>query len=145
MFFISLTPSCLPLYHLAYVVVCSQAGIISPVQQILDLRCLEMMRLLENEATRLSLRLRDIARSSLSYLFNPYTHYLYRKSVGLSGRTLRKIPFLAHALYIQVRMRVCIVCGDHKITGCRRAAGAYNPTLPPIGSACTSRTGVHIE
>ncbi|CAI8038854.1 Pachytene checkpoint protein 2 homolog [Geodia barretti] len=62
-----------------------RAGIISPVQQILDLRCLEMMRLLENEATRLSLRLRDIAR----------------KSVGLSGRTLRKIPFLAHALYIQ--------------------------------------------
>ena len=71
----------LPLFHLPYVVVCSQAGIISPVQQILDLRCLEMMRLLENEATRLSLRLRDIARSSLSlslsYLFNPYTHYHY--------------------------------------------------------------------
>ena len=40
----------------------TQAGIISPVQQILDLRCLEMMRLLENEATRHSLRLRDIAR-----------------------------------------------------------------------------------
>ena len=39
-----------------------QTGIISPVQQILDLRCLEMMRLLENEATRHSLRLRDIAR-----------------------------------------------------------------------------------
>lgn len=27
----------------------------------------------------------------------------YRKSEGLSGRILRKLPFLAHALYIQVR------------------------------------------
>jgi hypothetical protein len=26
----------------------------------------------------------------------------YRQSEGLSGRTLRKIPFLAHAYYVQV-------------------------------------------
>ena len=29
---------------------------------------------------------------------------LFRKSEGLSGRTLRKLPFLAHALYIQVSL-----------------------------------------
>lgn len=28
--------------------------------------------------------------------------FYYRKSEGLSGRVLRKLPFLAHALYIQV-------------------------------------------
>ena len=39
-----------------------QAGIITPAQQILDLKCLEMMRLMENDATRLSLKLREIAR-----------------------------------------------------------------------------------
>ena len=49
-------------------------------------RSLEVMRYMENDATRVSLQLRDI-----SY-----------KSEGLSGRTLRKLPFLAHALYCQV-------------------------------------------
>ena len=44
------------------------------------------MRFMENDATSLSLKLRDIAS----------------QSVGLSGRTLRKLPFLAHALYAQV-------------------------------------------
>ena len=34
--------------------------------------------------------------------------FSHRKSVGLSGRTLRKIPFLAHALYIHVCMSVII-------------------------------------
>jgi hypothetical protein len=28
--------------------------------------------------------------------------FSYRQSEGLSGRTLRKIPFLAHAYYVQV-------------------------------------------
>jgi len=28
--------------------------------------------------------------------------FCYRRSEGLSGRVLRKLPFLAHALYIQV-------------------------------------------
>ena len=44
------------------------------------------MRYMENDATSLSLRLRDIAS----------------KSVGLSGRTLRKLPFLALALFAEV-------------------------------------------
>ena len=39
-----------------------RVGIIQPNRQILDLRALEIMRFTENEATRLSLRLRDIAR-----------------------------------------------------------------------------------
>ena len=122
MFFISLTPSCLPLYHLAYVVVCSQAGIISPVQQILDLRCLEMMRLLENEATRLSLRLRDIARSSLSLLFVQSIHSLSLQEECWSEWTYsQKDPFpcpcSVHSskLWQCFRMRVCVVCSDIQI------------------------------
>lgn len=39
-----------------------QTGIISPSQQILDLRALEVVRYLENDATKHSLRLREIAQ-----------------------------------------------------------------------------------
>ncbi|PFX21678.1 Pachytene checkpoint protein 2-like [Stylophora pistillata] len=56
-----------------------RAGIISPVQQILGIS------FVHNDATNLSLELLEIAR----------------KSHGLSGRTLRRIPFLAHARHIQ--------------------------------------------
>lgn len=62
-----------------------RAGIISPVQQILGIRDLEVLRFVHNDATNLSLELLEIAR----------------KSHGLSGRTLRKIPFLAHARHVQ--------------------------------------------
>ncbi|XP_077982391.1 pachytene checkpoint protein 2 homolog [Glandiceps talaboti] len=62
-----------------------RTGIISPAQQLMDMRGLEVMRFIENDATRLSLKLREIA-------INSY---------GLSGRTLRKLPFLAHAMYLQ--------------------------------------------
>ncbi|PIK61821.1 pachytene checkpoint 2-like protein [Apostichopus japonicus] len=62
-----------------------RTGIISPSQQILDLRALEVVRYLENDATKHSLRLREIAQ----------------ESYGLSGRTLRKLSFLAHALFIR--------------------------------------------
>ncbi|XP_077862003.1 pachytene checkpoint protein 2 homolog [Saccoglossus kowalevskii] len=61
--------------------------IIQPLQQLLDLRALEVMEFKENDATKLSMRLWEIAN----------------QSHGLSGRTLRKLPFLAHALYIQTR------------------------------------------
>ena len=55
------------------------------------------MRFVENDATRLSLQLRDIAQ----------------QSQGLSGRTLRKLPFLAHALYSQVYYsNSSIYCND---------------------------------
>ncbi|XP_064641181.1 pachytene checkpoint protein 2 homolog [Lineus longissimus] len=62
-----------------------RAGIITPAQQLLDLRALEVMRYVENDATRLSLKLREVAMHS----------------EGLSGRTLRKLPFIAQAVYIQ--------------------------------------------
>ncbi|KAM6449363.1 pachytene checkpoint protein 2 homolog isoform 1-T3 [Liasis olivaceus] len=59
--------------------------IIYPRQQLLTLRELEMIGYLENDVSKLSLLLKDISR----------------KSEGLSGRILRKLPFLAHALHIQ--------------------------------------------
>nr|XP_033785686.1 pachytene checkpoint protein 2 homolog [Geotrypetes seraphini] len=59
--------------------------IIYPRQQLLTLRELEMIGYVENNISSLSLILNEIAR----------------KSEGLSGRVLRKLPFLAHALYLQ--------------------------------------------
>ncbi|NXP36635.1 PCH2 protein, partial [Leiothrix lutea] len=59
--------------------------IIYPRQQLLTLRELEMIGFMENNVSRLSLVLKEISR----------------KSEGLGGRVLRKLPFLAHALYIQ--------------------------------------------
>uniref|UniRef100_A0A2K6EY46 Pachytene checkpoint protein 2 homolog n=2 Tax=Propithecus coquereli TaxID=379532 RepID=A0A2K6EY46_PROCO len=59
--------------------------IIYPRQQLLTLRELEMIGFIENNVSKLSLLLSDISR----------------KSEGLSGRVLRKLPFLAHALYVQ--------------------------------------------
>uniref|UniRef100_G3R7L9 Pachytene checkpoint protein 2 homolog n=1 Tax=Gorilla gorilla gorilla TaxID=9595 RepID=G3R7L9_GORGO len=59
--------------------------IIYPRQQLLTLRELEMIGFIENNVSKLSLLLNDISR----------------KSEGLSGRVLRKLPFLAHALYVQ--------------------------------------------
>ncbi|XP_046852726.1 pachytene checkpoint protein 2 homolog [Xenia sp. Carnegie-2017] len=52
-------------------------SIISPATQILDLS------FVDNDVTHCSLELKKIAE----------------KSYQLSGRTLRKLPFLAHALY----------------------------------------------
>ncbi|XP_048009180.1 pachytene checkpoint protein 2 homolog [Megalobrama amblycephala] len=57
--------------------------IIYPRQQLLSLEELGTMNFMESDVTHLSLSLRNIAQ----------------RSVGLSGRALRKIPFLAHALY----------------------------------------------
>uniref|UniRef100_A0A8C1SCB9 Pachytene checkpoint protein 2 homolog n=1 Tax=Cyprinus carpio TaxID=7962 RepID=A0A8C1SCB9_CYPCA len=57
--------------------------IIYPRQQLLSLEELGTMDFMESDVTRLSLTLRNNAQ----------------RSVGLSGRVLRKIPFLAHALY----------------------------------------------
>ncbi|MCJ8745519.1 hypothetical protein PDJAM_G00131160 [Pangasius djambal] len=60
--------------------------IIYPRQQLLNLEELDTLDYIESEVTELSLHLQKIAE----------------KSVGLSGRTLRKIPFLAHALYAKM-------------------------------------------
>uniref|UniRef100_A0A2C9JZN1 Pachytene checkpoint protein 2 homolog n=1 Tax=Biomphalaria glabrata TaxID=6526 RepID=A0A2C9JZN1_BIOGL len=62
-----------------------KCGIISPTQPLMDIRGLEATRFIENGATYHSLYLYKIAS----------------KSLGLSGRSLRKLPFLAHALYLQ--------------------------------------------
>lgn len=63
-----------------------RAGIITSSQfSVLDLRALEFMRFVENDVTKDSLQLREIAV----------------KSHGLSGRSLRKLPFIAHAVYVQ--------------------------------------------
>ncbi|XP_066572122.1 pachytene checkpoint protein 2 homolog isoform X3 [Amia ocellicauda] len=59
--------------------------IIYPKQQLLTLRELQMLGFLENNISELSLSLKRIAV----------------KSKGLSGRGLRKLPFLAHALYVK--------------------------------------------
>uniref|UniRef100_A0AAR2IR83 Pachytene checkpoint protein 2 homolog n=1 Tax=Pygocentrus nattereri TaxID=42514 RepID=A0AAR2IR83_PYGNA len=63
--------------------------IIYPRQQLLNLEELHTMGYIESDVTALSLYLQRIAK----------------KSVGLSGRTLRKIPFLAHALYAKLYVR----------------------------------------
>ncbi|XP_038056236.1 pachytene checkpoint protein 2 homolog [Patiria miniata] len=76
--------ACFKIYH-SCINELMRARIISPAQQLLDLRALEVMRFIENDATKLSLKLKEIAC----------------KSEGLSGRTLRKLPFLAHALYVK--------------------------------------------
>jgi len=62
-----------------------RAQIIAPRESVFALRSLEISGYSENSATQLSLLLRDIAI----------------KSQGLSGRTLRKLPFLAHAFFVQ--------------------------------------------
>lgn len=68
-----------------------RTSIISPATQILDLRALEVLRFVDNDVTHCSLKLKKIAE----------------KSYELSGRTLRKLPFLAHALYSQSQT-VCL-------------------------------------
>ncbi|XP_005090335.1 pachytene checkpoint protein 2 homolog [Aplysia californica] len=63
----------------------TKRGVISPTHQLLDIRALEVTRFIENSATVYSLKLYNIAS----------------KSQGLSGRTLRKLPFMAHALFLR--------------------------------------------
>eukprot|EP00112_Aurelia_sp_Birch-Aquarium-sp1_P010510 Seg2240.6 transcript_id=Seg2240.6/GoldUCD/mRNA.D3Y31 product="Pachytene checkpoint protein 2" protein_id=Seg2240.6/GoldUCD/D3Y31 len=63
----------------------TERKIVNPAEQILTIRSLELMRFVDNAATHASLCLREISK----------------KCYGLSGRTLRKLPFLAHALFIQ--------------------------------------------
>jgi len=62
-----------------------RVGIIYPPQTLLDFKTIELLSSIENDATRNSLLLMQLSE----------------RSNGLSGRSLRKLPFLAHALYIQ--------------------------------------------
>ncbi|XP_038626267.1 pachytene checkpoint protein 2 homolog [Tachyglossus aculeatus] len=59
--------------------------IIYPREQLLTLRELGILDFIESTVSKTSIMLNEISR----------------KSEGLSGRVLRKLPFLAHALYIQ--------------------------------------------
>ncbi|CAK9299623.1 unnamed protein product [Gordionus sp. m RMFG-2023] len=62
-----------------------KVGIIKPKLTLVDLKCLRIMHFQEQLSTTHSIRLYDISKIS----------------EGFSGRTLRKIPFLAHALYLK--------------------------------------------
>ncbi|XP_069700266.1 pachytene checkpoint protein 2 homolog [Periplaneta americana] len=62
-----------------------RTGIVTSIDDIVPLKFLQLSPMPENSAMQLSVRLLEISR----------------KSEGLSGRTLRKIPFLAHAYYVQ--------------------------------------------
>ncbi|KAL6073014.1 hypothetical protein STEG23_010740, partial [Scotinomys teguina] len=73
--------------------------IIYPRQQLLTLRELEMIGFIENNVSKLSLLLSEISR----------------KSEGLSGRVLRKLPFLAHALYIQNALIFIIMSASNAV------------------------------
>uniref|UniRef100_A0A8P0TPN8 Pachytene checkpoint protein 2 homolog n=1 Tax=Canis lupus familiaris TaxID=9615 RepID=A0A8P0TPN8_CANLF len=75
--------------------------IIYPRQQLLTLRELEMIGFIENNVSKLSLLLSEISR----------------KSEGLSGRVLRKLPFLAHALYIQSHHLGLVLPESQSMTG----------------------------
>ena len=53
-----------------------RVGIVHPNRQILDLRTLEIMRFTENDATRPSLQLRDIARCAFCVHNSKHIHVL---------------------------------------------------------------------
>ena len=44
-------------------------------------------------------------RCSLA-IIKTFTYFFFSKSEGLSGRTLRKLPFIAHAIYLQVSLMI---------------------------------------
>uniref|UniRef100_A0A0P4VZI3 AAA+ ATPase domain-containing protein n=1 Tax=Scylla olivacea TaxID=85551 RepID=A0A0P4VZI3_SCYOL len=60
-----------------------RTGIVESSETLFSFRDLETMNMIVNEATKLSMKLLEIAE----------------KSEGLSGRTLRKLPFLAYAIH----------------------------------------------
>eukprot|EP00053_Salpingoeca_punica_P008296 m.74823 g.74823 ORF g.74823 m.74823 type:complete len:439 (+) comp14538_c0_seq1:165-1481(+) len=74
-----------------YSILCScigeltRVGIITSHEPLIDVKTLKLMRFVSSDSTRPSLMLYEIAK----------------KCEGFSGRTLRKLPFLAHALFIQ--------------------------------------------
>ncbi|XP_050705741.1 pachytene checkpoint protein 2 homolog [Eriocheir sinensis] len=78
-------PSTAAIYHiyLSCLAELQRTGIVSDSETLFTLRDLETMNMIVNEATRSSLTLMEIAKSSS----------------GFSGRTLRKLPFLAYALH----------------------------------------------
>uniref|UniRef100_A0A4W5PU10 Pachytene checkpoint protein 2 C-terminal domain-containing protein n=1 Tax=Hucho hucho TaxID=62062 RepID=A0A4W5PU10_9TELE len=72
---------------------------------------LETMGFRESNVTELSLVLRNIAI----------------KSKGFSGRALRKLPFLAHALFVKVCRRFQMFHAEYKqfFFKCKNSMGLY--------------------
>jgi len=70
--------------YLSCMIELTKCAVIQPSHTLLDLKALEVTRFIKTSSTANSLKLYDIAS----------------KSQGLSGRTLRKIPFMAHALFL---------------------------------------------
>ncbi|XP_052269478.1 pachytene checkpoint protein 2 homolog isoform X2 [Dreissena polymorpha] len=79
------SPSAIYSIYKSCIVELVKRGILTSGQTVLDWRSLEFMRFVENTFNRDSLQLKEISE----------------KSHGLSGRTLRKLPFIAHAMFIQ--------------------------------------------
>lgn len=79
-------PSDIAIYqiYLSCITELMRVGIITPIGQMFAYKTLEACHFQENESTKQSLDLLALAKFS----------------VGLSGRSLRKIPFLAHALFV---------------------------------------------
>ncbi|XP_052817296.1 pachytene checkpoint protein 2 homolog [Mya arenaria] len=79
------SPSAIYSIYRSCILELTKCRILTSGQSVLDMRSLEFMRFVENNVSKDSLQLREIAV----------------KSYGLSGRTLRKLPFIAHSMFIQ--------------------------------------------
>eukprot|EP01116_Phalansterium_solitarium_P015043 TRINITY_DN33060_c0_g1_i1.p2 TRINITY_DN33060_c0_g1~~TRINITY_DN33060_c0_g1_i1.p2 ORF type:complete len:200 (-),score=72.27 TRINITY_DN33060_c0_g1_i1:17-616(-) len=81
----------LPSVAARYQILCScvhelmRVGIITPRATLMDYKAVELLQNVEHDATRFSMMLFEAAR----------------RCEGLSGRALRKLPFLAHAFFLQ--------------------------------------------
>lgn len=110
---------------------CVQCQIIYPREQLFTIFELETMGFAESEVSEHSLYLRNIAvwvmdlksKYHCTLTSNTSTrirdlHFVSlftpRKSKGLSGRSLRKLPFLAHALFVKVNIYSCTKENDEK-------------------------------
>lgn len=109
---------------------CLQCRIIYPREQLFTIFELETMGFAESEVSEHSLNLWNIAvwvldlRSDFHYALTSNSKrnrgqfilslFAPRKSKGLSGRALRKLPFLAHALFVKVNVYFCTEENDGK-------------------------------
>lgn len=138
-------------YLLKYRKLCAQCKIIYPREQLFTIFELETMGFVESEVSAHSLTLRHIAvwvivtnlphsttsKSKRIQGLHAASLFTPRRSKGLSGRALRKLPFLAHALFVKVHVSFCIEdwwkrCGS-KNTLCLPADNDSDPCTVPGG------------
>lgn len=103
---------------------CVQCQVVYPREQLFTIAELETMGFVESEFSKHSLYLRKIAVWVIDLKFKYHctltsntrkrmrdlhfaSLFTPRKSKGLSGRSLRKLPFLAHALFVKVNIYSC--------------------------------------